>query len=572
MKKICGCILTMVVFAMMIPGTCFVSKAENEIPSFGRINVNMPQIIVELRGGDIQAGDGDIQAFLDEEKLTVKNIYEYDAGKQKTCTYLLIDLSKSMKASFDDVKQKAIKYIDTTNDNNDVRVITFGGDKVEELVSNSGSKEDIKNEISSLECIEHGTVFYEALNYAYNLSSTAVNEYAREYALVFSDGEDVQKGSNTYNETSKLYKSHRLPIYAYCSSDASKKATNRFGELARLSGGTIYIGKDDNAFEQLLSVIQDVRIIELESTISEADGSTRLLSVKAGNRQLEQNIVINRAMEDKISPKIEEVYFDISKQVFVIRYSEKVKSADLKTVYSIVDGKDNQLNVVKVTKGVTDETYEIKTDANIKNGKYKINVSGVNDGLNEISEKDSTVTVAVDGIKKSNTVFIIIAIIVFIIVAILLVILILIKNKKVKKQAKIVEKEVEVPVYKDISDRTEVNGSVDYTAKHHVMSDALITIKLNITTGKSMTHVIETKLGSSLIVGRSSVCDIYIDDAKLSRQHFALEYDNGSVYVMDLQSRNGTMVNGIQINRKQPLRSGDKIYAGLSDIVIIYNR
>ena len=71
-----------------------------------------------------------------------------------------------------------------------------------------------------------------------------------------------------------------------------------------------------------------------------------------------------------------------------------------------------------------------------------------------------------------------------------------------------------------------------------------------------------------LIVGRSDTCDIYIDDTKLSRQHFVIENDNGTFYVMDLQSRNGTMLNGIRINSRQRLSSGDKIMAGLSDIII----
>lgn len=116
--------------------------------------------------------------------------------------------------------------------------------------------------------------------------------------------------------------------------------------------------------------------------------------------------------------------------------------------------------------------------------------------------------------------------------------------------------------------------SLDYTepmqdvVKHHIKTNDAIRIRLKIQTGKTSEQNIETNIVSSLIVGRSDTCDIYIDDTKLSRQHFVIENDNGTFYVMDLQSRNGTMLNGIRINSRQRLSSGDKIMAGLSDIII----
>ena len=104
--------------------------------------------------------------------------------------------------------------------------------------------------------------------------------------------------------------------------------------------------------------------------------------------------------------------------------------------------------------------------------------------------------------------------------------------------------------------------------KHHIKTNDAVRIKLRIKTGRTSEQNIETNLVSSLIIGRSDTCDIYIDDTKLSRQHFVIENENGNFYIMDLQSRNGTMLNGIRINSRQRLSSGDKIMAGLSDIII----
>ena len=71
-----------------------------------------------------------------------------------------------------------------------------------------------------------------------------------------------------------------------------------------------------------------------------------------------------------------------------------------------------------------------------------------------------------------------------------------------------------------------------------------------------------------MIVGRSSVCEIFIDDAKLSRQHFALENLNRELYISDLNSKNGTFVNGVRVDSRRKVMNHDRILAGLSEITV----
>jgi pSer/pThr/pTyr-binding forkhead associated (FHA) protein len=51
------------------------------------------------------------------------------------------------------------------------------------------------------------------------------------------------------------------------------------------------------------------------------------------------------------------------------------------------------------------------------------------------------------------------------------------------------------------------------------------------------------------IIGRSHECDIQIHDAQVSRQHAKIWERSGVVFVRDLNSSNGTFVNGEQITR-----------------------
>lgn len=54
----------------------------------------------------------------------------------------------------------------------------------------------------------------------------------------------------------------------------------------------------------------------------------------------------------------------------------------------------------------------------------------------------------------------------------------------------------------------------------------------------------------------------------MSRQHFAIEYDGESFYIQDLDTTNGTMLNGVKMTHKRRLEKNDRITAGSLDIVV----
>lgn len=71
-------------------------------------------------------------------------------------------------------------------------------------------------------------------------------------------------------------------------------------------------------------------------------------------------------------------------------------------------------------------------------------------------------------------------------------------------------------------------------------------------------YAVETEL----TFGRGDDADVKIDDTLVSRMHArAFQHDNGSYVIEDLESRNGTLVNGMAIT-KQVLAYGDRIQIG----------
>lgn len=65
-------------------------------------------------------------------------------------------------------------------------------------------------------------------------------------------------------------------------------------------------------------------------------------------------------------------------------------------------------------------------------------------------------------------------------------------------------------------------------------------------------------------IGRSSDCDLVVDDPNISRRHAELRADGDSWRVVDLGSTNGVKVNRRRVD-EAPLRSGDRVTLGVTD-------
>lgn len=67
-------------------------------------------------------------------------------------------------------------------------------------------------------------------------------------------------------------------------------------------------------------------------------------------------------------------------------------------------------------------------------------------------------------------------------------------------------------------------------------------------------------------IGRSEELAICIPHRSLSRHHARIEYSEGRFFICDLESKNGTFVNGVQV-RRQEIRPGDMLKLG--DVTLI---
>jgi hypothetical protein len=69
-----------------------------------------------------------------------------------------------------------------------------------------------------------------------------------------------------------------------------------------------------------------------------------------------------------------------------------------------------------------------------------------------------------------------------------------------------------------------------------------------------------------VVIGRSKECDIQVHDPNVSRQHAELRQEGTAYWVVDLESTNGTEVNGRREQRAK-LEDGDRIVVGSTELV-----
>lgn len=90
---------------------------------------------------------------------------------------------------------------------------------------------------------------------------------------------------------------------------------------------------------------------------------------------------------------------------------------------------------------------------------------------------------------------------------------------------------------------------------------------IEMTSGPAMGRRIQLD-STKYIIGRHPECDIVLESAIVSRQHAELYLEDSGYRVKDLESRNGTFVNGKLIGGPTLLNDGDSIR--ICDIEMVF--
>src|SRR5258708_20399295 len=90
---------------------------------------------------------------------------------------------------------------------------------------------------------------------------------------------------------------------------------------------------------------------------------------------------------------------------------------------------------------------------------------------------------------------------------------------------------------------------------------------LEVISGHFQGKGIEAKVGETVRIGRTKKADVAMEESFMSGEHFSIACNLRTCRLKDLNSRNGTQLNGKMITEEY-LNDGDQVHAGRTDFTV----
>lgn len=127
--------------------------------------------------------------------------------------------------------------------------------------------------------------------------------------------------------------------------------------------------------------------------------------------------------------------------------------------------------------------------------------------------------------------------------------------------------ETVVEVFKDLHIEADVDIGISFDQLIHRLRPApLITIGVRVA-GDSRDLFSKVFVPPAMIIGRNRSAHVFLDNLGVSREHARMIWEDGSLFVEDLASGNGTRVNGEPVKRAR-LTPGDVVGIGKFELVV----
>ncbi len=102
---------------------------------------------------------------------------------------------------------------------------------------------------------------------------------------------------------------------------------------------------------------------------------------------------------------------------------------------------------------------------------------------------------------------------------------------------------------------------------HGISREGQVDSRVVVISGSSKGSIVRVT-GGQLCVGRDPANTLCLPDRAVSRKHFCISETDAGFHLVDLESHNGTFVNGIPVRRKL-LGHGDTIRVGQCELVFL---
>ena len=502
-------------------------------------------------------------------RVTTKSYEPFAASQSGINYYILIDKSASISdTTFEATKQALQQFASGMRPEDTMTLVTFG-DTVDTVCREEKPGEMLTSAIAELSNGDQNTLLFEAMKQTAEMTKTAKEKAKRKVGIVITDAEDFSQNNSTQKEASDALLKTGLPMYAMTPTDnvtSNDTAVNSMGEFVRSTGGTLSYYKNEEA-SNVISGLQNL-FYQAYEIKAEMESNKVVYELKTMKVQLKDSVQTMQAcfdtyQEDNNPPNVK-VKKKKKKNTFTITFDEKVLNADVAGNYEVKLNDKKIISNYTVTYSYTkNQKYKaiLKFSDDLLNGDYTISYKNITDDSMEKNpiEKKSKVKVK-DGKRNLGLLGKYIPMILCIVFLAAAGGAVYIMYRNIKKRNVLVTVEDKVV----LKQQTE--------KKHHVavMEQMDIPGKIVTLEVEGAEKPIQVEVKKSIMVGRSDICDVYLDDVQMSRQHFVLYEEGNGFAIEDLQTTNGTYLNGKKMIGKETLNQNDVIQAGKMKIKIYW--
>lgn len=537
----------------------------------------LPEITVYLEaldgGGNLfsEVRPDQLSARVGANPATVREVISFGDFGEGVAYLLLVDVSKSIgKNLFNTMREQLQRWIDGRSEKDRVALIALGS-RVTLVQDFTSDKTSLHKALAGLRLVDDETLLHHALVRASEELGRRMDPDLpfRRVIIAFSDGHDDSKGEGTKQEVIEAIKQFHIPIYTVAMqsqhprSQADLTAFENLKEFARFSGGKAFeagVMTFAEILKRLERSVRKVLTVRLECSACPADGSVH---------RLQLNLTTG--------PKV--VMDGLDVRLFPGTSVASAGAGPDTAPKPTAEGEKNEDQPPRETSGNATEAGRPSGES--QGGKDVRLGSATPPQQTPPTEEPSRAQ------KLLTPSYLAGGLIVLVVIAGAL--FLWFKRKTTSKTPPVIEAQPEPQEAEDApqdkepilpaDEETPVRVAADADAEEpegaevspHVEGALVRLIQIR---GDATGEIYAVHLEDRLIIGRAAdECDLILsDDPEISKKHCELIYENGLVFVRDLESTNGTLVNGVPISGRYRLQQDDTMLLGQSEfrVTVVY--
>lgn len=528
----------------------------------------MPDISLFLTGdASLQELDSQkVKVNMGEQEFAVSSVRDFDRNQDRTDYYFLLDVSGSMQYEYYQAACEAItNRIETLTDCETYKVLTFG-DSVNVVLEDEYDGDKIREAFNVVSAGDDNTQLFEALKKSAILAQQRSDQSSvRKVAVVFTDGMDDVTGKATVTEATEEITRAGMTVYAVADGEDTD-AINRFGEFVRDTGGQLeicYGASSQEEAQDIWDTIENTKVILAQGDSNRITDQieTVTVQIEQWGMKKEKQTGCYDYIPDREAPCVLECR-QINENEIEVAFSEDVVEKETASNYCLSGEEKCIPDSVMV---LDDRSVQLYFEEPLYSGEYSLEIVNItDDSMEENSVVPYEESITVEGIKPEAgwmhflRSWGIPLLCVLFVLAVIITAIFLYRYIRKNRGLLVIDGKMTPASRVDIQQHIAVEDDG--------RPGALVVLEMKTGNGRKKTAA--KKLSDSMIIGRSGVCDICIDDERMSKQHFALEYQRGQIYITDLETTNGTSVNGVRLHGRYRLEKGDRIQAGSMDMTV----